>query len=203
MTKPNYLIGMRVTNQEIDQICKGILGNDEHQTPIVGEDVFVTQIIPLLQRPWDLKNQDIYRRYVKELTMPLRVAGVRNGESIVLFTVPPLLARVDTSMGSIHDITVGHFINQADLIRTRGTNEPVDQYISEFLQMVSMSVPIENKTLVPIGAILALYDKTFVDDGGFPLYSLDGSTVSKDPTINGVTKVQADPFESEGYLDED
>lgn len=203
MTKPNYLIGMRVTNQEIDQICKGILGNDEHQTPIVGEDVFVTQIIPLLQRPWDLKNQDIYRRYVKELTMPLRVAGVRNGESIVLFTVPPLLARVDTSMGSIHDITVGHFINQADLIRTRGTNEPVDQYISEFLQMVSMSVPIENKTLVPIGAILALYDKTFVDDGGFPLYSLDGSTVPKDPTINGVTKVQADPFESEGYLDED
>jgi hypothetical protein len=203
MAKPNYLIGMRVTNQEIDQICKGILGNDEHQTPIVGEDVFVTQIIPLLQRPWDLKNQDIYRRYVKELTMPLRVAGVRNGESIVLFTVPPLLARVDTSMGSIHDITVGHFINHADLIRTRGTNEPVDQYISEFLQMVSMSVPIEHKTLVPIGAILALYDKTFVDDGGFPLYSLDGSTVSTNPTINGVTTVQADPFESEGYLDED
>lgn len=200
MGKPNYLIGMRVTGQEIDRICSDILSNDEHQMPIVGEDVFQDSVIPLLQRPWDPRNQDIYKRYVKELTMPLRVAGVRDGETRVLFIVPPLHARVDTSMGSIHDITVGHFVNQADLIRNRGSSEPVDQYVSEFLQMISMTVPIEKSTLVPIGAILSLYGKTFVDDGGFPLYSLDGTTTDNKGVI---TLSGEDPFESDGYLDED
>lgn len=202
MARPNYLIGLRVTGQEIDRICGDILSNDEHQTPIVGEDVFIARIVPLLQRPWDPRNQDIYKQYVKELTLPLRVAGVRDGETRVLFTVPPLHARVDTSMGSIHDITASHFINQADLIRTRGSNEPVDQYISEFLQMISMTVPVEKSTLIPIGGILSLYGKTFVDDGGFPLYSLDG-TATANPNDKVVVLGGTDPFESDGYLDED
>lgn len=202
MGRPNYLIGMRVTGQEIDRICNDIISNDEHQTPVIGEDVFISQVIPLLQRPWDPRNQDIYKRYVKELTMPLRVAGVREGQTIVLFTVPPLHARVDTSMGSIHDITVGHFVNQAELIKSRGTTEPIDQYVSEFLAMISMTVPVENSTLVPIGAILALYDKTFVDDGGFPLYSLDGST-NTNRTGEVIPLTGESPFESDGYLDED
>jgi hypothetical protein len=193
---------MRVTGQEIDRICNDILSNDELQTPIIGEDVFINQVIPLLQRPWDQRNQDLYKRYVKELTMPLRVAGVRDGKTVVLYTVPPLHARVDTSMGSIHDITVGHFINQAELIKSRGTTEPVDQYVSEFLQMISLTVPPEHSTLVPIGAILALYDKTFVDDGGFPLYSLDGSTKTNH-SGEVIPLTGESPFESDGYLDED
>lgn len=203
MGKPNYLIGMRVTGQEIDRICSDILSNDEFQTPVIGEDVFISQVIPLLQRPWDPRNQAIYKRYVKELTMPLRVAGVRDGETVILYTVPPLHARVDTSMGSIHDITVGHFVNQADLIRARGSSEPVDQYVSEFLQMISMTVPVEQSTLVPIGGILSLYDKTFLDDGGFPLYSLDGTTPITNKPGEVIEVGGKDPFESDGYLDEE
>jgi hypothetical protein len=203
MGKPNYLIGMRVTGQEIDRICSDILSNDEYQTPVIGEDVFISQVIPLLQRPWDPRNQAVYKRYVKELTMPLRVAGVRDGETVILYTVPPLHARVDTSMGSIHDITVGHFVNQADLIRARGSCEPVDQYVSEFLQMISMTVPVEQSTLVPIGGILSLYDKTFLDDGGFPLYSLDGSAPITNKAGEVITVGGKDPFESDGYLDEE
>lgn len=202
MGRPNYLIGMRVTGQEIDRICGDILSNDEHQTPIVGEDVFIRDVIPLLQRPWDVANQERYKRYVKELTMPLRVAGVRDGGTHVLYTVPPLLARIDTSMGSIHDITVGHFVGQADLIRVRGSNEPVDQYVAEFLTMISMTVPIEKSTLIPIAGILSLYDKTFLDDGGFPLYSLDGTALANSKG-EVIPLTGSDPFESDGYLDED
>lgn len=202
MARVNHLIGMNVNNREIDRICNDIIANDERQMPVVAEDEFVERIIPLLQRPWDPNNQAIYKRYVHELTMPLRVAGVRDNQTVVLYVVPPLMARVDTSMGSIHDITVGHFINQADLMRVRGTTEPVDQYVNEFLQMVSFSVPIEKKTLVPIAAILSLYGKTFVDDGGFPLYSLDGtSTTNRNGEV--IPTSGSDPFESDGYLDED
>lgn len=203
MAKQNYLGGLRVTGQEIDRICNDIIANDEHQTPIVGEDVFISQVLTLLQRPWDPRNQDIYRRYVKELTMPLRVAGVRDGETFVLFTVPPLHARVDTSMGGIHDITAAHFVNQADLIRTRGSSEPVDQYISEFLQMISMTVPVEHSTLVPIAGILSLYERTFLDDEGNPLYSLDGSVPINVSGSKPVAEGDVESFESYGYLDEE
>lgn len=202
MGSVNYLAGINVANIEIDRACNDILANDVKQTPIVGEDVFVNQIIPLLQRPWDERNIAIYKRYVHELTMPLRVAGNINGETAVLFTVPPLHARVDTSMSGIHDITVGHLVEHASLLRHRGTTEPVDKYVAEYLHKISQLVPIEDKLLVPLAGILAYYGKTFVDDGGFPLYSLDGTAVES-KTGNIISLTGSDPFESEGYLDED
>lgn len=199
MAKPNYLTGLMVSELEVMRACNDILANDELQTPIVTEQVFEEQIIPLLQRPWDENNIARYKRYVAELTMPLRVAGVRDGETIVLFTVPPLHARVDTSMSGIHDITVNHLVEHASMLRHRGTNEPVDKYVTEYLHSISQLVPIEDKLLVPIGAILSLYGKTFLDDGGFPLYSLDGS-----PTATGNSvKADEDSFQSDGLMDED
>lgn len=202
MGKVNFLTGINVANIEIDRACNDILANDVRQTPIVAEDVFVNQIIPLLQRPWDERNLTLYKRYVVELTMPLRVAGVRNGETIVLFTVPPLHAQVDTSMSGIHDITVGHLVEHASLLRHRGTTEPIDKYVTEYLHKISQLVPIEDKLLVPLGGILALYGKTFVDDGGFPLYSLDGTAVPTKPG-DPIQVGGENPFESDGYLDED
>lgn len=202
MKKPNYLLGLNVGNQEVERACNAILANDEYQMPIVGEDVFINQIIPLLQRPWDERNLALYKRYVRELTLPLRVAGVRDGETTVLFTVPPLHARVDTSSASIHDITVGHLIEHVDLLRNRGTHEPVEEYVKEYLHQISQLKPAKDKLLVPIGAILAVYGKTFIDDGGFPLYSLDGS-VTEVSGSSGNLPLDENPFESDGLLDED
>jgi hypothetical protein len=205
MSKVNYLAGMRVSEMEVMRACADILSNDERQTPVVAEDVFEHQIVPLLQRPWDENNLARYKRYVVELTMPLRVAGVRDGKTVTLFTVPPLHARVDTSMSSTNGgITVNHLIEHASMLRHRGTNEPVEQYITEYLHQISQIVPIEEKLLVPVGAILALYGKTFLDDEGNPLYSLDGSPITTTTSSTGeVIQLAGDPFQSDGLLDED
>lgn len=204
MSKVNYLAGMRVSEMEVMRACADILSNDERQTPVVSEDVFEHQIVPLLQRPWDEANLAKYKRYVVELTMPLRVAGVRDGQTVTLFTVPPLHARVDTSMSSTNGgITVNHLIEHASMLRHRGTNEPVEQYITEYLHQISQIVPIEEKLLVPVGAILALYGKTFVDDGGFPLYELDGAPKTTKSSTGEVIHLAGDPFQSDGLLDED
>lgn len=202
MGKVNYLSGLHVSEMEVMRACADIMANDERQTPVVSEDVFEHQIVPLLQRPWDEKNLAIYKRYVVELTMPLRVAGVRDGQTVTLFTVPPLHARVDTSMSGIHHITVNHLIEHASMLRVRGTNEPVEKYVAEYLHQISQLVPIEEKLLVPLGAILALYGKTFLDDGHFPLYSLDGTPTTTSST-GEVIHLEGDPFQSDGLLDED
>lgn len=203
MGKVNYLSGLHVSEMEVMRACADIMANDERQTPVVSEDVFEHQIVPLLQRPWDEKNLAIYKRYVVELTMPLRVAGVRDGQTVTLFTVPPLHARVDTSMSGIHDITVNHLIEHASMLRVRGTNEPVEKYVAEYLHQISQLVPIEEKLLVPLGAILALYGKTFLDDGHFPLYSLDGTPTTTTSSTGEVIHLEGDPFQSDGLLDED
>lgn len=200
MSRVNYLKGVMVSGQEIDRITADILANDLRQTPIVGEDVFISQVIPLLQRPWNDKNLQLYTRFVVELTAPLRVAGVRNGETIVLFTVPPLSAAVDTSMARIQDITVAHLVKEAAILRERGTTEPVEQYITEYLNSISQLESIEHRILLPIIAILGVYDKTLLDDDGTPLYTLDGLGVkSNNPTSVSTT----DTFVSTRYLDED
>ena len=203
MGKVNYLTGFHVSEMEVMRACADIMANDERQTPVVSEDVFEHQIVPLLQRPWDEKNLTIYKRYVVELTMPLRVAGIRDGKTVTLFTVPPLHARVDTSMSGIHDITVNHLIEHASMLRVRGTHEPVEKYVTEYLHQISQLVPIEEKLLVPLGAILALYGKTFLDDGHFPLYSLDGTPTTTTSSTGEVTHLSGDPFQSDGLLDED
>lgn len=137
--------------------------------------------------------------------MPLRVAGIRDGQTVTLFTVPPLHARVDTSMSSTNGgITVNHLIEHASILRHRGTNEPVERYITEYLHQISQIVPIEEKLLIPVGAILALYGKTFLDDEGNPLYSLDGTPITTTTSSTGeVIHLSGDPFKSDGLLDED
>lgn len=201
MTKPNYLTGMMVGEQELQRAMNDILANDARQTPIVGEDVFVNQIIPILQQPWREENLRKYKRYVAELTQPLRVAGVRDGKTVVLFTVPPMHAAVDTTSPLATGITINQLVEHASIMRSRHTAENVDGYVTEYLHQISNQLTPEQKLLVPLGAILGVYGKTFLDDMGHPLYSLEG-------VANQVTGVvgqpaQEDTFVSTGYLDED
>lgn len=201
MSKPNFLTGMLVGYQELDRAMNDILANDAIQTPIVGEDVFISQVIPLLQRPWDEDNLRKYRRYVVELTQPLRVAGVRDGETIVLFTVPPMHAAVDTTSPITTGITINQLVEYASIMRSRHTAENVDGYVTEYLHNISNQLPPEQKLLVPLGAILGIYGKTFLDDMGHPMYSLDG--VANPVTGKMPVSTDQEIFESTGYLDED
>lgn len=199
--KVNYLSNINVATLDVDRACADILANDRLQTPIVGEDVFINTIIPLLQRPWNERNLANYKKYVGELTMGLRVAGVRDGKTVELFTVPALHARVDTSQSSAEGITVGHLVEHAATLRLRGTNEPVERYVTDYLHKISQIVPIEQKLIIPLGGILAYYGKTFLDDEGNPLYTLDGSDSKGNAKPSGPS--DEDSFESDGYLDED
>lgn len=201
MSKPNFLTGMLVGNQELERAMGDILANDERQTPIVGEDVFISQIIPLLQRPWDEDNLRKYKRYVAELTQPLRVAGVRDGKTVVLFTVPALHAPVDTTSPIATGITVNQLVEHASIMRSRHTGENVDHYVAEYLHEISNQLPPEQKLLVPLGAILGVYGKTFLDEMGHPLYSLEGVANPVTGVIS--SDVEESTFVSTGYLDED
>lgn len=201
MSKPNYLTGMLVGNQELERAMADILANDERQTPIVTEDVFINQLIPILQQPWKEENQRKWRRYVAEPMQSLRVAGGRDGQTVVLFTIPPLFGRVDTTSPVATGITVNQLVEYASIMRSRHTGENVDGNVTEYLNEITHQIPPEQKVLVPIGAILGLYGKTFLDDMGHPLYSLEG-------VANEVTGVAPRPkdeveFVSTGYLDEE
>lgn len=201
MAKPNYLTGMLVGYQELDRAMNDILANDERQTPIVGEDVFINQIIPILQQPWKEENLRRYRRFVVEPTQSLRVAGVRDGQTVVLFTIPPLMGRVDTTSPVVNGITVNQLVEYASIMRARHTGENVDGNVTEYLHQITNQIPPEQKVLVPIGAILGVYGKTFLDDMGHPLYPLDGVA---NPVTGEVPKDKAEvEFVSTGYLDED
>lgn len=201
MSKVNYLSGMMVGYQELERAMDDILANDARQTPIVSEDVFISQIIPLLQRPWDEDNLRKYKRYVAELVQPLRVAGVRNGETVVLFTVPALHAAVDTTSPITTGITVNQLVEHASIMRARHSSENVDIYVAEYLHQISNQLTPEQKLLIPLAAILGIYGKTFLDDMGNPLYSLDGDSVQtvKSSSPSG----DESGFVSTGYLDED
>lgn len=201
MAKTNYLTGMLVGNQELERAMADILANDERQTPIVAEDVFINQIIPILQQIWKPENHKRYLRYVAEPMQSLRVAGVRDGKTVVLFKVPPLMGGVDTTSPVVNGITINQLVEYASIMRSRHTGENVDQNVTEYLTQITSQVTPEQKVLVPIAAILGVYGKTFLDDMGHPLYSLDG-------VANQVTGEMPRPkdeveFVSTGYLDED
>ncbi|ABY62952.1 hypothetical protein ST201phi2-1p120 [Pseudomonas phage 201phi2-1] len=201
MSKPNYLNGMLVGYQELDRAINDILANDERQTPVVGEDVFINHIIPILQQPWKEENLRKYGRYVVEPTQALRVAGVRDGKTVVLFTIPPLMGRVDTTSPVVSGITVNQLVEYASIMRARHTGENVDGNVTEYLHQITNQIPPEQKVLVPIGAILGVYGKTFLDDMGHPLYSLEG--VPNQVTGELPRATDETQFVSAGYIDED
>lgn len=199
MAKTNYLTNMNVGYQELDRAMSDILANDERQTPIVTEDVFISQIIPILQRPCTEDNMRKWRRYVAEPMQPLRVAGIRDGKTVVLFTIPPLFGRVDTTSPHATGITVNQLVEYASIMRSRHTGENVDNYIPEYLTSITNLSTPEQKVLIPIAAILGAYGKTFLDDEGKPMYKLDGVEGS-----GGTAKpVDEVAFVSAGYYDED
>ena len=78
---------LNIDTSAIAEACDAIVENDIKYTPWVFEDVFESEVIPLLVRPWDVNNLNQYRSYVQELTNPLRVIS-RTRDPVVLFTVP-------------------------------------------------------------------------------------------------------------------
>ncbi|AEH03485.1 hypothetical protein AVT69_gp059 [Pseudomonas phage PhiPA3] len=166
---------------EIEDVMNVIIGNDERQQPIVTEDVFVSRILPLLVHPWNIDNLRIYQSYVIELTNPLRVAGLVDGKTEVLFTVPPLYPRPDlTRADGPGTATLAHVFDHIAILRSRTSDqEQFEPQIAAYLHDVSVRTPIEKSTLGPLALILARYGRVFEDAEGNPLYTLDGTVVTQ------------------------
>lgn len=174
----------------------------EIRLPIVTEDKFIREVLPLLQHPWSNNNLQRYLKYVKELTNPLRVAGRgENNETIVKFTVPALYPRPNSTTAGSGAITVEQLILHVRNEHDRGLQR-FDHYVGEYLQSIAGHGDIGETVLKPIAFILAYYDKTFVDADGKPLYDLGqgkGGVASKQE----YAPLTEDNFVSSGFADED
>lgn len=169
--------------------------------PIITEDRFIKEVLPLLQHPWSEDNLNLYRRHVKELTNPLRVAGRgENNQTVVLFTVPALYPRPNSTIPKRGDFSAQQLILYVRNEHDRGNHE-YDHYVAEYLQAIAGHGDITDEVLKPLALILARYDKTFVDVMGKPLYELG-------PQTGGAGKTEyaprsEDTFASDGFTDED
>lgn len=175
MTQPtlNDFRSRHVT-REIDDCLSTILGNDERQKPIILESDFIKKVLPLLMHPFTENNLIEYKKYVVELTNPLRVAS-NEKESKILFEVPPMYLRPSTTItADSQTASIGNVLEHISIQRER-TLEDFEPLILEYLTHVSLKTTPHKDILLPLANILARYGRTFVDDKGVPLYTLDNS----------------------------
>lgn len=175
----------------------------EIRLPIVTEDKFIKDVLPILQHPWSEDNLLRWLKIVKEPMNPLRVAGKGNGnETVVLFTVPALYPRPASTTSRPGEVSPRQLIDYVKNENDRGNHE-FDHYVPEFLFSIAGHGDITEEVLKPIALILARYDLTFTDIAGKPLYELGpntgGSTVNKHANI----PLSEDNFVSSGFRDED
>ncbi|BEG72700.1 hypothetical protein [Pseudomonas phage PA1C] len=182
-------IRARHVTRGIDDCLNTIIANDEMQLPIILEDRFVKEVLPLLVRPWDTDNLTRYRKYVLELTNPLRVAS-NEAEPKILFTVPALYPRPATSWAAdATTASISHVVDYIAIERERSLQD-LEPYITEFLSSVSITTTVDKSVLIPLANILAMYNRTFEDESGNPLYTLAGGVPVKGS--NGSVRQQAD-----------
>lgn len=187
---------------DIGSALTAITGAVEVRMPIITEDRFIKEVIPLLQHPWTDDNLNQYRKHVKELTNPLRVAGRGEGnETVVLFTVPALYPRPGTTMSKVGDLSPQQLILYVRNEHDRGNHE-YDHYVAEYLKAIAGHGDITEDVLKPIALILARYDKTFVDFNGKPLYEL-GPVTGGGAVKADYAPRSEDTFVSDGFTDED
>lgn len=173
----------------------------EIRMPIITEDRFVKEVLPILQHPWTEENLNRYRKYVKELTNPLRVAGRGEGNStVVLFTVPALYPRPNSTIPKRGDFSAQQLILYVRNEHDRGNHE-YDHYVAEYLHAIAGHGDIATEVLKPLALILSRYDKTFVDFNGKPLYEL--APGKEGATKAGYAPRSEDTFASDGFTDED
>lgn len=161
--------------EDISSAADTIIANDEMHVPIILEDRFIKDVIPILVRPWDKKHLEAYKRFVVELTNPLRVA-TNEREPKVAFVVPALYPRPSTTWSANgQTASIAHVVDYIALERSRSIHN-LDPYITEYLSSVSIKSTVDQSVLLPLAHILAMYGRTFEDEQGQPLYSLGSNT---------------------------
>lgn len=174
---------LNIDTSAIAEACDAIVENDIKYTPWVFEDVFESEVIPLLVRPWDVNNLNQYRSYVQELTNPLRVIS-RTRDPVVLFTVPAMYPRPFTT--TVGEPGVPSVANLSDHIAQQAIRSPfpMDHLMTDFLNKISIHDTVEDSVLRPLALILAKYGRALEDDDHQPLYALDGAVKSTVGTDN-------------------
>lgn len=174
----------------------------EIRMPIITEDKFIRDVLPILQHPWSQTNLERWIKIVKEPMNPLRVAGKGEGnETVVLFTVPALYPRPSSTIAQKGEVTPQQLISYVKNENDRGNHE-YDHYVPEFLMSIAGHGEITEDVLRPIALILSRYDLTFVDVMGKPLYELGpekGASLNKP----NYAPLHEDTFTSSGFEDED
>lgn len=175
----------------------------EIRLPIVTEDKFIRDVLPILQHPWSDENLKAWLRIVKEPMNPLRVAGRGEGnETVVLFTVPALYPRPGSTTNQPGMVSARQLIDYVKNENDRGNHE-YDHYVPEFLQKIAGHGDITEEVLKPIAMILSRYDLTFTDLMGKPLYDLGPSKGGAVESKTNYAPPSEDSFVSDGFDDED
>lgn len=175
----------------------------EIRLPIVTEDKFIKDVLPILQHPWSEDNMLRWLKIVKEPMNPLRVAGKGEGnDTVVLFTVPALYPRPSSTTSRPGEVSPRQLIDYVKNENDRGNHE-FDHYVPEFLFSIAGHGDITEEVLKPIALILARYDLTFTDIAGKPLYELGPNTGGSATNKYANIPLSEDNFVSNGFRDED
>lgn len=175
----------------------------EIRLPIVTEDKFIKDVLPILQHPWSEENLLRWLKIVKEPMNPLRVAGKGEGnETVVLFTVPALYPRPASTTSKPGEVSPRQLIDYVKNENDRGNHE-YDHYVPEFLFSIAGHGDITEEVLKPLAHILARYDRTFTDIAGKPLYDLGPNKVGGIAGKTEYPPMSGENFVSSGFRDED
>lgn len=195
MTDSSLTDNIALDSDSMDEALNTILKNDELTKHFIFEDEFITNVIPLLVRPWDESNLIKYKKYVLELTNELRIIS-REPEPKVIAVVPALYPRVTTSSPDVGKAGVGDLAVHLQREKLRSPF-PQDEIMTDFLTTITMTEPVEETVLKPLARILARYGRALEDDDGTPLYSLPG----KQSSVETQGVANDTPYES-SYTDE-
>lgn len=152
----------------------------QKEIPIVHEDVFINKILPLLECPWAPGALDEYRKYVHELSNPLRVASVNTKEAVVLFTVPALYPRPSVAISSGENVaSISDVMVYYNKEHNRNPRAGYAKEAAQFLERCIYSEPLEKQLIQALIQILAAYGKVLKNTDGTPLYELPNTPSSK------------------------
>ncbi|BDR25169.1 hypothetical protein fnug_79 [Pseudomonas phage fnug] len=172
----------RVTDSDnmIMDAMQAMVSIHQKEIPIVHEDVFVKNILPLLECPWAPGALDEYRKYVHELSNPLRVASVNTKEAVVLFTVPALYPRPSVAISSGENVaSISNVMDYYNKEHNRNPRGGFAKEAAQFLERCIYNEPLEKQLLQVLIQILAAYGRVLKNTDGTPLYELPNASSSK------------------------
>ena len=137
-----------------------ILQATQEAIPVIAEDRFINEVLPLLETPFRLESMSRYVSYVGELTNPLRVQAA-DGE--ILFEVPAFIQTTGVTIPIKGAATTDHALKDIYGMAERGVD--INPHITALMRSVTARPDMVERVLNPLDAILKRYGRTIqIDD---------------------------------------